>query len=292
MSNRATRLRGRSSSAFDVPARLDRPAERAQLRGQRLADPAGAALRERPAVVVRAAEHDHRGRAGDRLVEAQDGVRGHAGEDRPGRVVAEPPREPRCGLEGVEPEPGEPGGAPRAERDVERRQDVGDQVAEAADERTDEPPIRVAVPAELVRRVVDVTGHDHGTPVVEGMGERGRRLDPAKPVALQSRLGEERRRPPERVHGTAHVVDEARERQLGGARSAADLRGALQHGHRAARPRKRDRGREPVRAGSDDHGVDRGFGHVRSRIGWTNSPTSERAHHAPVSRRSRHDVKR
>jgi hypothetical protein len=57
------------------------------------------------------------------------------------------------------------------------------------------------------------------------------------------------------MDGRAHVVSEARQRQLGGARSAPDLVLSLENENRAAGFRKRDRGCETVRPRADDDGV-------------------------------------
>jgi hypothetical protein len=50
-------------------------------------------------------------------------------------------------------------------------------------------------------------------------------------------------------------VDEARQRQLGGANTAADGLLGFPHEHPPPRTRERDRGREAVRPGADDDGV-------------------------------------
>ena len=55
--------------------------------------------------------------------------------------------------------------------------------------------------------------------VVERVGERGRRMDQLQPVLGEGRLAEERRPERHRMDRRADVVDEARPRQLGRARS-------------------------------------------------------------------------
>jgi hypothetical protein len=53
----------------------------------------------------------------------------------------------------------------------------------------------------------------------------------------------------------ADVVDEARQRQLGGANAAADGLLGFPHEHASARPGQRDGASEPVRPRTDDDGV-------------------------------------
>ena len=53
----------------------------------------------------------------------------------------------------------------------------------------------------------------------------------------------------------AHVVKEARKRELGGAHTAADRAARFEHDDRTAAPRELDGGNEAVRTRSDDDGV-------------------------------------
>ena len=54
------------------------------------------------------------------------------------------------------------------------------------------------------------------------------------------------------MHRSADVVDEARQRQLGGAQAAAELRLGFVHLDVEPRLRERDRSRQPVRPRADD----------------------------------------
>ena len=79
----------------------------------------------------------------------------------------------------------------------------------------------------------------------------------------------------QRVHRRAHVVEMPGQRELLGARAAADRRRALEHPHRAAGLGKRDRRRQPVRAGADDDRVElwvRHAGTAWPRTAWEPSP--------------------
>ena len=69
-----------------------------------------------------------------------------------------------------------------------------------------------------------------------------------EPVLGERQRAEERRADAERVDRRADIVDEARQRQLGRARPAADVSARLEHQHRAPGARQRDRRRQPVRA--------------------------------------------
>ena len=228
-------------------------------------------------------------RAANGLLQAQHRVRGDAGEERLGRLVPEATGEPRRRLERVHAEPGEPQCAAWFERDVERREEVRQEVAEVADKRAQEAAVGVAVGTQLLGGHLDIAGDDDRPAVVERVGDCRWWLDPAQAVALQPGFDEERRRPSEWVDRAAHVVDEARQRELGGPAPAADHGRALEHAHRATRAGERDRRSEPVRAAADDDRVEHGIAHVecsRSVIGGMYSPISVRTHQAPVLRRS------
>jgi hypothetical protein len=82
------------------------------------------------------------------------------------------------------------------------------------------------------------------------MRERLRRMD-----QIELERTQERRGGGERMNGRADVVPKSRQRQLGRARSAADLVLRLEQENGATRFGKRYRGGEPVRPCADDDGV-------------------------------------
>jgi len=84
------------------------------------------------------------------------------------------------------------------------------------------------------------------------MGDRSGRLHE---VEVQVERGEERRGCDEWMDRRADVVAKPGQRQLGGARSAADRVLRLQDDNRPARLGERDRGGEAVRPCADDDGV-------------------------------------
>ena len=79
---------------------------------------------------------------------------------------------------------------------------------------------------------------------------------PARGRGAPGQRRQRRRADGEWMDGRAEVVAEARKRQLGRVGAAADLVPALDHVHRPPGPGELDRGREPVRAGSDDDCID------------------------------------
>jgi hypothetical protein len=105
-------------------------------------------------------------------------------------------------------------------------------------------------------------------PVVEGVGERGGRVDPLEAVLLERERLEEGRGVPERMYGGAEIVDEARQRHLRGAGAATDRFFGLQDRDRATTSGQLYRGGEAVRPRPHDYGVVRAaFGHaLRRRI--------------------------
>jgi len=107
--------------------------------------------------------------------------------------------------------------------------------------------LRIVRPQHLRRALDDECGA-----VVERVRKRGGRLDP---VDAEVERGEERRRRCERMDRGADVVPEPRERELRGARAAADRVLRLDDEDGASGLREGDCGREPVRAGADDDRV-------------------------------------
>src|SRR5918996_568908 len=109
------------------------------------------------------------------------------------------------------------------------------------------------------------------------MRERRGRLDELEPVLGQGHRAEERRAGDEGVDPGADVVDEAGQRQLGGAHGAARLLGTLAHEDDEPGAGERERGREPVRARADD---DR----VRLRRGYATPASAEERASRTISR--------
>ena len=93
-----------------------------------------------------------------------------------------------------------------------------------------------------------------GGAVVEWVGERSGRLDPAQAVVGEGKAAEEGAGDAERVAGGAEIVVEAGERDLGGGAGAAEVGVALVDGDGDAALREGDGGGEAVGTGADDVG--------------------------------------
>ena len=145
---------------------------------------------------------------------------------------------------------------------MERREQVVGERVRVPRDRPDEPPVPGVVLAERFARRLDRALEQRRRPVVEGMRERGRRLDPLDAARSEWDRPEERRHQRERVDRRADVVDEAGERELSRARAAADRLPRLEHAHRDAGTGQRDRRGQAVRPGADDDRVR----HARSSL--------------------------
>ena len=98
----------------DATARLDLSTERAEIGGERVRDPLGAAAGQRPAVQVSEETKRQAERGGRRAIQVLDRVCSHTGEQCPRALTAEALREPDCGTQG---EQAETGGYERVARD-------------------------------------------------------------------------------------------------------------------------------------------------------------------------------
>ncbi len=104
---------------------------------------------------------------------------------------------------------------------------------------------------------------------LQRMGERRLGLDPLKAVPTEVERAEERRGEAQRVDRGARVVDEPRQRELGGAGPAADLVGGFVHPYGPPGPGELDRRGEPVGPRPDDDRVEpvRAHGRVAAASG-------------------------
>ena len=190
---------------------------------------------------------------GERAVEGEEGVGGAPCEEAPGS----PGREPTGG-EGrrqcrVEPEAGEGDGVARdahegAEDMVLEKRPVGRHTVE-------DPPVGRTVLPETGGGLGDGAVDENRLLVLEGVGESHGSVNPFEPVIGEGEGAEERRSGGEGVDGRADVVMEAREGELAGAGTSADLVGALDDEDRGAGGGEGHRRRKPVGARSDHDGV-------------------------------------
>jgi hypothetical protein len=137
----------------------------------------------------------------------------------------------------------------------ERRKHRGRQELPRARRAPDEPTVGGSVIAQPGRGPPDRPVERGCRPVVERMRELDRRVDPLEPVLGEGQGPEEGRCDAGRVKGRADVVDEARQRQLGRARSPAEGVRSLPDENPLARPCELDRRGEPVRPAPDDDRV-------------------------------------
>jgi len=99
-------MRRKFGDRVDAMSGLDRAAQRDQLGGQGLRHSTGTAGRQRPAVRVGASEHHERSRRAHGLREPDLGVSRRSGEQGPGPLAVEAPRD---GRRRAQPEQAEPG---------------------------------------------------------------------------------------------------------------------------------------------------------------------------------------
>jgi len=85
------------------------------------------------------------------------------------------------------------------------------------------------------------------------MRERGRRMNPFKPVLCQRKRPEEWRSESDRMDCGADVVNKPAQRQFCGARSAADAVGSFEDTNGMTRAGNFNGRRKTVRARSDNH---------------------------------------
>lgn len=142
-----------------------------------------------------------------------------------------------------------------AGKKVKGLEDLGGKLAPMGDERLHQTAPGFCVPAERGLGVVEITLEGDGRAVVEGMGERGRRVNPPEAVGMQRQGRKERRTGGERMDSRSEIVEEAGEGELKGAGGAARLRFGLEDVDAKASLRKDDGGGEAVGASADDGGA-------------------------------------
>jgi hypothetical protein len=124
-----------------------------------------------------------------------------------------------------------------------RSQHLARELAPPRDERCEQPPVGIAVLAQVCCGFFDGSPCEDGRAVVERVSEGGRRLDQ---VELELQEPKERRGDERRVDRRADVVPKSREGQLSTACSAADGLLSLDEADGAAGLGKRDRSGEAV----------------------------------------------
>lgn len=149
-----------------------------------------------------------------------------------------------CGANRVTPESGE---RDWVERQPQRGEQLNDEGVPIPNERLHQLLIRGSVATKSCRGCANGAFQNRGCAVVKRMGYRGGRVDVMESVLIQRQGAKKRRTGGERMHRRADVVNEARQRQLCGASTAAYCFCGFANEHGAARARQSDRGRQTVR---------------------------------------------
>ncbi len=155
----------------------------------------------------------------------------------------------------------EAGHPDRMARHRQRRQHVVDQPESAVDHRCQQARPSVAVGTESGAGRVHRALQQDGV-VIERVGQRDRRVNPAQSVAVERHRPQRRRSDAEGMDRRTDIVHEAGFGQLGTARSAAWRRVAFDDEDASSGTGDRDRCHQPVGPGPDDdrvviHGVPR-----------------------------------
>ena len=140
-------------------------------------------------------------------------------------------------------------------RRAEWSQDGRDGLANAGNQGPEQLPVRLRVRAESRGRVLD-RPTDHGGPAsIQRVGKSYRRGQHFYPPGGQVDTLKKRRSQHERVHGRAHVVTVPGQRQLRRPAPAAEHGRPLVNDYPVAGTGQSKGGRQPVRTGAHDDGV-------------------------------------
>src|SRR3954452_23666450 len=241
----------------------DRAAEGAKVSGQSVDDGRRSPFRARPADgVARDGEHESE-RCGTGGVERQERVRGAPTKQRARGVAPESLRDRQRGANSGQSESREKKWMPRQEAD--RPEDFVEELARIRGEWRHQAMVRVAINAQPRGGFVERQFENGGGAVVERMRDRERRLAPFESMLRQRQRLKKWRDEPHRMNRRAHIVAKPRQRQLLGARPAADGLLRLEHDDAPPRARKRDRGSKSVGPRADDDGIEFSHGCSLSR---------------------------
>ena len=179
-----------------VGRRVDRaggqnlPAERPQLRHQRLGDPLRTSLDDRPPDQVRKHAEEQRDASSGEPRQRQDRMRGHPSHQSAGPLRLEAPGQAERGSGGANPEPGQGNRVPG--HVCGGRQEVLDELVPLLDQRSERSTPLGTVAPQPNRRLVERSFGHRGRPVVERMRQRGAGLHPVDPQVREGQRGEER----------------------------------------------------------------------------------------------------
>src|SRR5262249_44504695 len=98
---------------------------------------------------------------------------------------------PKHGGRGEKPEQPEAGHAQRMPRQSQRSEEICEQRVRLAQERCEEPPVRLAVLVQVARSVVERASQEHGRLAIERVRQGRGRTDPAKTVRVEIEAAEE-----------------------------------------------------------------------------------------------------
>ena len=122
-------------------------------------------------------------------------------------------------------------------------------------QRTHQPPVGRAIPAQPCSGLIDGALHDGGRPIVQRMSERGRRMNPFQPELPQGKGPEKGGGDPQGMHGRTDIVHIPRQSQLLRAHPTADRIFRFEQGHGETFPGQADRRRKAVRARPHHHRI-------------------------------------
>jgi hypothetical protein len=185
-------------------------------------------------------------------------VRCAAAEERSGGLAVESFCQRHRGTNPVESESSQKKWMMREEPD--RAKNFVEQRLGVARERLHQVAIRSAIVTKARRRFVDRELQHRGAAVVERMRDRERRVQPDQSMFRQRQRFEKRRHDAHRMDGRADVVFETGQRQLLGARAAADGFLCFEHEDVESGPGQDDGGGEAVGSGADDASILHGAG--------------------------------
>jgi hypothetical protein len=221
-------------------ARLDLSAQGAKLRGECVGDRLRAAAGKRPACDVTGHKQNEAEPGAAAPLEWQKRMCSGSGKERTGRL-------------GVETRLGESARRAEAEQpEASEQQRAAQQIESRPDEWSEQLPVRVSVASERRLCLCKRPPQEDGSAVIERVCERRRRFDP---IDIEWKRAEKGRDGGAGMDRRADVVAEPGQRQLGGARAAADRLLRLDDADGAPGLRERDCGSEPVRPRADNYSV-------------------------------------
>src|SRR5690349_15588836 len=199
------------------------------------------------------AEQNGKG-GGQGLVQGKKGVGCESGEQRLGTLIAKHPVGQKSGRS--EPLKTKFGEQQRVARYAQQRaQEFRSQFGPMRGQLGDQRSPGFSIFTEGANRIFEVAFKDDGGAIVEGMSDRGWRVNPLQPVLVQRQGRKEGGSCRHGMYGRAEVVTKSGKRKFQGARAAAVHSFGFEDLHFEPGLGEHDGGRQPVGAGSDHDGT-------------------------------------